>query len=436
MSAVPLNGVKRLPTRSERAEWKLPAGLEERAVCAVDLIADARKPPTFVIDHLAEAGDVVLLAGAEKVSFKTWLALNLAIARIIGRDWLGFEVQSGKPQRVLFISTETRGTVLVRRHLAVCGTEIDAAVAAKYLYIIDEPVTLVSVAERERVRAKAEGETRLAALRTFSDEQRATLRASAENVGAWAANSLGTNVDLLDSIAVPDTWSLIIIDTLRQCLDGEENNSQDAARFIAAARELARTCGCVVVIVHHTNKTGAAGEARSSRGSGEITAGPDVIASIDPTGEYPTVHFLIRNHAPVDPVGYNVVTEGEGVRLDVLPPCAGKSKDLIADDVLEIFRAHPNDGLTVSTLRKLIAKARGGKPGAKANAKAVERQLTALEKRGAISRCEIVTGKGAKAIDGYRLGASGGKLPLRRFDVEGRKDTGDLTEWLGDPSDV
>ncbi|MBX3232813.1 MAG: AAA family ATPase [Labilithrix sp.] len=55
---------------------------------------------------------------------------------------------------------------------------------------------------------------------------------------------------------------------------GDENNSDNARRFIAGCRELARECGCPIMIVHHTNKGGAHGETCSARGSVQLTCGP------------------------------------------------------------------------------------------------------------------------------------------------------------------
>lgn len=421
--------------RTAVAAWTMPAGLEGRAHVAVDLIAEASTPPRFVIDRLVEAGDVMLITGVEKDSYKTWLALSLALARTTGGPWLGFDVERGKPGRVLFVSTETRGTALVRRLISMCeGTEIDAAVAAKYLVVIDEPITMVSAADRARVYEEHHRATNLAALRIPNlpgeQDRKSKLRESADALGNLAVDALGQNIDLLDAISVPDTWSLIVIDTLRQCLSGDENSSKDAAAFNAAVRELARTCGCVVVVIHHSNKSGAHGEARSSRGSGEIPAGPDALVTIDASGEYPTAHFRLRNHEPVEPIGYKLVVNEGGVRLDVLPPSAGSTKNLTEDDVLAPLRAHPADGLTVSTIRKLIAMAKGGKAGAKANPKAVQKHLDALTARSVISTCEI-TQKFGKALHGYRLGSVGGRVSAVRI-----SDGTMAAEGLGGPEDV
>lgn len=410
--------------RSIERVWKLPNGLEGHALCALDLIAEAQRPPAFVIDRLAEGGDVILLKGAEKLTFKTWLAVDLAIARIVGGAWLGFDVVKARPERVLIISTETRGTVLVRRTLASCGQRHDAAVIAKYLHIIDKPITLVGRGEREQVRERARGQKVLEAQRHFDADLRKKLSAQADDVGDWAVRTLGSNVELLDAIAQPNTWSLIIIDTLRQCLRGDENSSEDGRRFIAAARELARECGCPVVVIHHTGKGGDPSDARSSRGTTEFTAGPDVLISLDPSGEYPTAHFQCRNVESPAPVGYKLVRDGDDgadVRVDVLPACAGKGKGTTEDDVFAIFEAHPKEGLTLTFVRKVLAAKRGKAKGSKESAKAVQKHVRMLEARGAISACKIVR-KHGEPFDGYRLGRDGGEVPAVKLDSDASGD--------------
>lgn len=430
------------PTPIEAAiPWTLPKGLEGRAVCAVDLITEAQRPPSFVIDRLVEAGDLMLITGVEKDSLKTWLAVRLALARILGGEWLGFKVAPSKPKRVLMISTETRNTPLVRRHIAMCaGEDVDAAIASKFLYVIDEPVTLIPSAERERVYQKAYAGAKMAALRIPAGSRDAaehgrieTLRKSADSLGDMAVEELGQNLDLLDAIEVPDTWSLIIIDTLRECLEGEENSSADTRRFMKAARDLARTCGCVVVIIHHSNKTGAHGEARSARGSGQITAAPDAIMTVDASGEYPTAHFRIRNHEPVQPVGYQLVSGPDGVRLDVRPACAGSTKGLAEDDVLATFTKHPNAGLTETSVRKLIAQAMGKPKGEKVGGKGVKKHIDALLARGVISKCSIVPKKGETPFPGYRLGNEGGRVAA--VQIDGNEGAG-FADAFGGPTDV
>lgn len=432
-----MNGVNGRTSFSAVDTWAMPDALREHATCAVDLLADAQRKPDFLIDRLAEAGDVMLITGKEKDSFKTWMALDLGIARTLGASWLGFDVARGRPLRALFISTETRARPLTRRAMQLCaGRGADVARVAKQLVIIDEPITMVSAAERERVRTKKYNETKLAAIKVpkGETERKQKLAANAERIADLEVAALGHNVELLDAISRPGLWSIIIIDTLRQCLAGDENSSQDAAAFNAAVRELARACGCVVVVVHHTNKSGDATDARASRGSGEITAGPDVLMTIDTSGEYPTCHFRLRNHEPVDPIGYRLAAHGEGVRLDVLAPCAGNTKGMSEDEVMTVFKEHPEDGLSISTVRKLVAKARGQGTGAKANARAVQKHLDALVARGAISKCEIETKGCADPMPGYRLGDRGGRVRGRT--IESTHKTIDEFLDVGGAADV
>lgn len=401
----------------------VPPGLAGLATNAADLVSEARTPVVFVVDRLAAAGDVVLLTGIEKESFKTMLACELTIARILGTSWLGFDVTPARTGNVLMISTETRGSVLVRRLLAllVGRGHSEPERILEHVTIIDRPVTLISRDERIRIHDKRFVDTKARAAAIYDRERRATVRADAAAVAKQEVNALGQNLDALTEIedAPEGTWSLIVVDTLRQCLSGDENSSEDAARFIAAARDLARRAGCPIVVIHHTGKGTSGGTARNARGSGELTAGPDALITIDVGGEHPTAHFQLRNYEPVEPVGYRFDVVGEGLRLAVLAASTCATKSTVgAEEVLDVFRLYPDDGLTATFVRAAVAAARGAAPGSKATPKTVERHLGSLVTSRAISKCTIA-GRDSE-IEGYRLGPIGGTVKGRKIEIRER----------------
>jgi len=395
----------------------IPKGLEDHAVCGDDLLAEAEGEDVFLVSPLIGETDLVLLKGPEKLAFKTWVALFLAVSVILGCSWVGFRVERRAPRFVLFVSAETSRRNIARRLRAICkGLGVEVGKVAPYLVVLDEPITLIPVVERLRVAQRKFRDVALAGAKAVDASRAKQLRDSAQGLAEVEISSLGQNLHLLQAIEEADegTWSLIILDTLRDCLQGDENSSADASRFMAAARALARKCECPVMSVHHTNKAGDESDARSSRGSTALTASPDVIISVDTTGLHPTLHFRCRNVATPAPVGFEVVaTEDGGMKLEVREASAAKGKGsdgVTAEDVVAAFALSDVEALTVSSLRRLVSDVRGGKPGGKVSPNAVERHLLALEKSGAVSRAEITRAKG-DPLPGWVLGKSGGEFP-------------------------
>ncbi len=423
--------VRALPKRSSLVPWKLPDGLQGLAVGGAELLAEDEGKPDFVVDGLLEKTDVALFTGEEKVALKTWQLLDLAVAVITGQPWQGRAVRCGKPARVLFISTETSKRNIARRLRALCrGRGVKVEDVAPFMYVVDEPITILPSEALDRARYKSRVGNAVASLKTPDKDRRAALERNIEAVADGEARRMGRNVDALEALLAspPGTWALVCIDTVRQTLEGDENSSADAARYTQGCRELARSAGCPVVASHHTNKSGTAGDARSSRGSVELTAGPDCLLTVDTSGDYPTVHYRLRNSESPAPAGYRLLVEGDVARLEVLPPC-GRGNDVGEDDVLNILKAHADTGLTESTIRKMLAAAKGGKPGAKANQKLTTRTLDALVRKKLAAKCEIRQRKGPP-FEGWRLGPVGGT-------VEAKPVQKTLDEALmEDPTDV
>lgn len=385
----------------------MPRELADFLVCGTELITRGTRPADFVVDRLIEATDFVLLKGREKKTWKTYLALRLAVARITGGDWLGFHVKSCKPSRVLMISTETGIDQVGRRVVQLCnGLGIDPARVVPFLAVTDEPITMIPRGERDRRAGEADLKMRVRAVSDFNDKRRGELLKAAAKVAGEVRDGLGSHMDRLQALesVEPGTFGLVIVDTLRNCLAGDENSSRDAQAFTRAVRELARTLGCPVLVIHHTNKGGNPLEARSSRGSVEFTGAPDAIISVERTDETGTMAFELRNHREPDPIGYRLVdTADEGARFEVCAPPRGASGDVDDDEVLTVLREHAPDALTVSKVRGFVAMKRGGKPGAKAHGPTIARALASLVERQLATSVIIERTKG-EPLQGYRAG--------------------------------
>lgn len=369
--------------------------LDAIAVGGVDLLAtELDGPIAYVVDGLIEPEDVVLLTGREKEALKTWILLDLAIALALGASWLGRQVDRAAG-KILFIEPETSKRQIARRLRALCAARGIAPekVAASIVFVF-EPVSILP-------------------------------REQAED-----PDTAGRHLDALVAImkAPKGTYSLVAGDSLRQTLVGDENSSADAARYTQGLRELARAAGCPVIVSHHTTKSGDGSDSRSSRGSVELTAGVDVILSIDTSGKHPAMHVTMRNGEPPQPIGYRLVDAEEGVRLETADvesksKAAKRERGLVDEEVLDVLRA-AEDAVTFNTLRVELAKARNSTPGAKFNEAATRKRLDDLKRRGVIAQCEVITRKGT--FEGYRLGTDArpdvGRHPERTTD----QDPGDF----------
>ena len=69
--------------------------------------------------------------------------------------------------------------------------------------------------------------------------------------------------------------SLVVIDTLARCFDGDENLQEDMGRFIAGVDRLRRECHATVVVVHHTRL-----DAERERGSTAFRGAADTMLSV------------------------------------------------------------------------------------------------------------------------------------------------------------
>lgn len=71
--------------------------------------------------------------------------------------------------------------------------------------------------------------------------------------------------------------TLIIIDTLARCFDGDESKTEDMGRFVKGVDRLRAAFGCSVMAIHHTSKAGA-----EERGNGALRAATDTMIRVLP----------------------------------------------------------------------------------------------------------------------------------------------------------
>lgn len=191
----------------------------------------------WVIEPLFAAGDRNLLYGPWG-SFKSWLLIDLGLHVAAGQNWLGFfEVSQARP--VLYIDEEMPEYVFKRR-VKQLGQGAGFGEA-------DLPFQLLSKAGV-----------------TF------------DKSGA---------VNLLEALEKSQFMpEVVIVETLRRVLDGNENEAADISQFWRNIDPLIQA-GVVLVLSHHTHKPSKDG-ARSIRdqasGSTDIMAGLDSALAVQP----------------------------------------------------------------------------------------------------------------------------------------------------------
>lgn len=161
-------------------------------------------PPSYLIDGIIPRSGLVGLYGLPGAA-KTFLALDLAVHVATGLPWLERPVEAGN---VLYVAAEGGSGIGIRL----------MALMIKYG---------LSVEDLSRI--------------------------------SWLMESVPIDADademaiLLERIVEADIphLSLIVIDTLARCFDGDEVKTEDMGRFIKGVDMLRQHFGCAVLIIHH-----------------------------------------------------------------------------------------------------------------------------------------------------------------------------------------
>jgi archaellum biogenesis ATPase FlaH len=184
--------------------------------------------PTWLVDKAIPAGGLVGMYGQPGVG-KSFISIDLAMCVATGTPWFSRDVAQGF---VIYISAEG-GTGIGKRVLAWLATH--------------------------------------------------QIHPQDANI-AWLVESIPVSTDstqmgqLLDRIVdeVRRHPSLIIIDTLARCFDGDENLQEDMGRFIAGVDLLRKELGCTVLVVHHTRLDG-----NRERGNTSFRGAVDTMIAIE-----------------------------------------------------------------------------------------------------------------------------------------------------------
>jgi hypothetical protein len=181
-------------------------------------------PPKWLIEGLVPQGTMTGLVGAPGVG-KSMIALDWALCVATGVPWLNvYPVQKGF---ALYIAAEGHSGLSIR--------------ARAWL---------------ERYNPAG----RKANFGLVKDRLFVTGIASSPDANRTEYETLFTRIE--DELQ--DAPTLVVIDTLARCLEGDENESQAMGHFVNGAEQFIERYGSTVVVVHHKNAMGGRERGHSS----------------------------------------------------------------------------------------------------------------------------------------------------------------------------
>lgn len=189
-----------------------------------------RKP---IINELLYKMQKMCFAGQPKVG-KSFLLLNLIRCLVLGQEWLGFQCTQS---RVLYINLEIAEEDLSDRLQDLVG-DGDKKTWSKYLDIWN--------------------------LRGFT----VSIEDIYERLFSWCEHH---------------SYDVIVIDPIYKCFNGDENNANDVAKFMAVIDKIMYALHCSVILVHHFNKAGNA-DMNSFAGSNVFLRDADAILMLTKSG--------------------------------------------------------------------------------------------------------------------------------------------------------
>ena len=204
--------------------WEQEPQLKPRGLSWEELLD--LPPSDYLVKGILHAGSLGLLYGPTSCG-KSFLALDLALHLVLGRDWLGHRVrQSG----VLYCNLEA-GAGIINRLLAF-DQAVDKLGDLDFRCVI-----------------------------------------SATNL----LDPVGATQVILDASQVADL-GLVIIDTAARATAGSAEGPDDFSLLVKACDRIRDETGATVLLVHHTGKDGSKG----SRGSTVLPAAVDSIIDVTP----------------------------------------------------------------------------------------------------------------------------------------------------------
>jgi AAA domain len=263
--------------------------------------------PNYLVKGIIPKTGIVVVWGPPKCGKSFW-TFDLVMHIVLGRAYRGHRVQQGA---VVYLALEGghgfRARVEAWRRKRLNGH----AERGVPFYLIDEPVDLV-----------ADCAALIAAIR--------------EQLGA----------------TVP---SALVVDTLNRALIGDENKSDDMARFIRAVDMIRVAFGCAVIVIHHCGVAGS-----RPRGHSSLTGADDAAIAIERSNDSGIISIKIEHlkdgetAAPMacklDRVDLGVDDDGDTITSCVVEPVEGDSGPKRQSGTL----MSDNDRLALDALKRAL----------------------------------------------------------------------------------
>jgi RecA-family ATPase len=190
------------------------------------MLRAAKDTPDFLVKNMIPAGGITLVVGKPGTT-KSWLVYDLALATMHSRPWLGTKPTTG-PVVVLSYDNPTPETG--RRFKRLGLREGD-------------PIMFHSP--------------------------------------TWEALKLPDAADDLVAVVHAVEPKLVIVDSFRQAVNGNENDSEAMGEVMGSFKKMAASPSQpAVVVIHHAGK-GILLEGSGARGSGEMEGSADAVISIE-----------------------------------------------------------------------------------------------------------------------------------------------------------
>jgi RecA-family ATPase len=205
-------------------------------------------PPDWIVNNLISTSSVSIVFG-ESGSKKTYAMLSLGVCVALGKKWLNFDT---KQSRVLFVDEEM-GEYWVCQRL---GRAIRGELGRENI-----PFDFISLGGFKLDNRKSEE----------------ILEAEIKRLGS----------------------QLVIIDSLSEVMDGDENSKQETLPVFNATRRISASTGAAMVLVHHPNKMGM------YRGSSAIKQAVDLMIKVECKDGSDWIKFTSEKVRHIEPATFN-----------------------------------------------------------------------------------------------------------------------------------
>jgi hypothetical protein len=314
------------PTASHEPLEVSPPKSQGRILWGADYLALPRAPETWLVEPLLPSGGSLLLYGDPKVG-KSFAALQLAEALATGEDWLGFRCP-GKPQ-----------TSSDQPNLSSLPSQPSDATAKANQVLSPPPARRVVYIQFDTPRSLwAE---RVANLRGAGFQTDLVAFADRETFDTWPFDVREPEHQLVLAEALHQfSADVVILDTLRECCAGADENSSTDMQVVVAGLTAA-IAPAALVLVHHGKKPNLeAGRStiNDSRGSSYITGRMDAIVHFHSAGIDYTGRAVEEDELALDRVPRGQPGEGTW-KLKQKEADKKLAQNLLADDTFPTLRA-------------------------------------------------------------------------------------------------